>query len=164
MNEYKYYMPVKLFFGKNSLNNFSDFITYFKKALIVTGKNSAKLSGALDDVINILNENGKDYFLYDKVEENPSLQTVDKGVEAFKQSGADFVIAIGGGSPIDAAKVIALCSSNNIKAEKLYDKTYKPQNIANVIFAIPTTSGTGTEVTQYAVLTDRENKNKAGVL
>lgn len=163
MNEYKYYMPVKLFFGKNSLENLSDFITYFKKALIVTGKNSAKLSGALDDVINLLEKNGKDYFLYDKVEENPSLQTVDKGVDVFKESGADFVIAIGGGSPIDAAKVIALCSSNNIKAKKLYDKTYKPNNIANVIFAIPTTSGTGTEVTQYAVLTDRDSKNKAGI-
>ncbi len=163
MNEYKYYMPVKLFFGKNSMENLSDFITYFKKAMIVTGKNSARLSGALDDVIEILKKNNKDYFIFDQVEENPSLQTVDKGVEFFKENSCDFVIGIGGGSPIDAAKVIALCSSNNIKAEKLYDKNYKPNNIANVIFAIPTTSGTGTEVTQYAVLTNREKKNKAGL-
>jgi alcohol dehydrogenase len=144
-----FFMPSKLVFENNAIINNKNILANFgKKALIITGANSARISGALNDVLNVLEYNKITYSIYDKVSENPLLSNVidfKNKVEAF-----DFIIAIGGGSPIDFAKALSVSLANNLEnvfeIEKI-SKAYK-------IIAVPTTAGTGTEATKNSVIND----------
>lgn len=129
-----------------------------KKALIVTGKNSAKLSGALDDVKYALEKNNIEYVIFDKVMSNPTVECVYDGAETAMEEEVDFVIAIGGGSPMDSAKAIALLAVSDIERKNLFDGNIG--NKALPMIHIPTTAGTGSEVTPYAILTNHENRQK----
>jgi alcohol dehydrogenase class IV len=156
-----HYLPTRIIYGPNAVKRSAPYLkTLGSKALLVTGKSSALKCGALDDILNVLSDNGITWSIYNKVEENPVLETVMAGAEAFSKEGCDFLIGIGGGSPIDAAKAIALVTANRLDISNIYNlslfqKTYP-------LVAIPTTSGTGTEVTQYSVLTDAVHQKKAG--
>ena len=156
-----FYCPVRIISGDNAMQKAESHLAVLgKKALIVSGRNSAKLSGALEDLNHILSRLGIASCIFDKVTENPVLQDVIEGSEFMREQACDFVIGVGGGSPIDAAKAISLAAANRLQASELYltDKFLK----AFPIVAIPTTSGTGTEATQYSVLTDPLEKKKAG--
>ncbi|ONI45030.1 alcohol dehydrogenase [Candidatus Epulonipiscioides gigas] len=149
--EFIFQMPTKIVVGEGCIYKNSNLLTRLgKKALIVTGKSSAKKNGSYNDVVNALNKEGIEHILFDEVEENPSLETLEKAKNmAF---GADFVIGVGGGSPMDAAKGIAIMlkhaeiCANNLICGKQLD--------AVPVVAVPTTAGTGSEVTQYAIFTD----------
>lgn len=157
--EFKYFMPTRVLMGNNIIiNSYNEFESFGKKAYIITGRNSAKINGSLNDVIKALDLASIKYTIFDEVEENPSLETIEKAVEIGKIERIDFIIGIGGGSPIDAAKVIAvmmknkgLTKDNILEAEKLS---------ALDVISVPTTSGTGTETTQYAIVTDNKNRTK----
>ncbi|MDD3051984.1 MAG: iron-containing alcohol dehydrogenase [Candidatus Cloacimonetes bacterium] len=156
-----FHSPIKSFFGVDCLKNNSEILKVFgNNILLITGKNSAKSCGALTEVVSVINQTGKKYVHFDQVTENPDLEIIRKGSDFLKKNNCDVIIAIGGGSPIDAAKAIAATAANNLIPEDLY----KPNNIKKgiPIIAIPTTSGTGTEVTQYSVLTNLTTGNKAG--
>ena len=156
-----FYLPTNIFYGKTALSEASSQISLIgKKALIVTGKNSAKKSGALDATLKCLQEIEIEYVIYSEISENPSLFSVDKGASICRENHCDFIIGIGGGSPIDAAKGIAIMVGSGLKIENIY--TSSKFTKALPIVAIPITSGTGTEATQYSVLTDTENQTKAG--
>ncbi len=156
-----YYLPTKVFFGKNAVCDAeNDLKSIGEKALIVTGRSSAKKSGALTAIINSLDKLSIQYEIYAEIQENPSLISVDKGVELCKKTACDFIIGIGGGSPIDAGKAIAMIVASEIKTEEIYDAS--KFKAALPLVAVPLTSGTGTEATQYSVLTDTINKKKAG--
>jgi len=156
-----FYCPTRIIFARNAVQKAKDHIASLgKRALIVTGKNSAKQSSALADIISVLTELGISYVLFDHITENPSLDIVMEGKSAFWQNECDFVIGIGGGSPIDAAKAISLASANSLGRDELYN-TYAFKKVYPVL-AIPLTAGTGTEVTQYSVLSDPLTKKKAG--
>lgn len=148
----KYYMPTLIIEEDQVvINNQDIFGLYGKNPLIVTGKQSAILSGALSDVLKVLSIKGISYKLFDKVEENPSVETIESGAK--QGIGCDYVIGIGGGSPIDAAKAISLLLANDITdSQTILFNNHK--NEALPVIAIPTTGGTGTEVTPYAILTD----------
>lgn len=156
-----HYLPTRIIFGDHAVRKGFVYINALgKKALLVTGKNSARQSGSLDDALNVLTGLKIGQALFDQVEENPVLETVMAGVQAFNENGCDFIIGIGGGSPIDTAKAIALAAANQLDQANLYNlslfkKTYP-------LVAIPTTAGTGTEATQYSVLTDAATQRKAG--
>lgn len=154
-----YYMPTKLYFGKDSLKNNSEALKGFgEKALIVTGKNSSKVNGSLDDLKDVLNSNNISYVIFDDVEENPSLETIHIGAQLGKSSKIDFLIGLGGGSPIDAAKAIGIYIKNHDLQD---DDIFKYPGLESLpIVAIPTTSGTGTEVTQYSIITVHKEKTK----
>jgi alcohol dehydrogenase class IV len=155
MNEFKFHMPVKVFFGADCLNNnASELLKYGKRALIVTGGHSAHRSGALDDVIRILNESGADHEIFSSVENNPGLDSVGRAGEMAASFGADMIVGIGGGSPLDAAKAAAVLATNPIDPIRLYENVF--QNKPLPIVAIPTTAGTGSEVTQYSILTRKD--------
>ena len=109
-----FYMPTKVIVGKDCVRENSDVFKIGKKALIVTGKNSAKLSGALDDVKYALEKNNIEYVIFDKVMSNPTVECVYDGAETAMEEEVDFVIAIGGGSPMDSAKAIALLAVSDI--------------------------------------------------
>lgn len=109
----EFYIPTKVYHEDGAvLNHSAEIASLGRKAFIVTGKSSAVKTGALDDVIKALEKNDTDYILYDKIEENPSVETVMEAADTGRSHGADFVIGIGGGSPMDAAKAIALMVQN----------------------------------------------------
>ncbi len=156
-----FHMPTKVFMGENCvINNSSCFSKLGKKALIVTGKTSAKQSGALAHIEQALKMQRIDYQIFDQVEPNPSIACVQNGGALAKKMKADFVIGIGGGSPMDAAKAIALLATNPW-GEDLFRQSYQSHPLP--ICAIPTTAGTGSEVTHYAIVTDNINQTKRSI-
>lgn len=156
-----YYMPTKLIMGADCIiENYELFKAYGKKAMIVTGRSSAKINGSQEDVVKALDLAGITYEIYDKVMPNPTVECVLEGAEVIKAFGADFLIGIGGGSPIDAAKAMALAVGSSLTKETIYSRNYTE---ALPLIAVPTTAGTGTEVTPYAVLTNHAAKTKKSV-
>ena len=148
-----FYMPTRVIAGRGAIAKNTAALALGKSALIVTGKSSAKLCGALDDVTTALEACGIAYTIFDQVRENPALLTCFEGGRIAVAANADFVIGIGGGSPMDAAKAIAAFAANPLLSpDELYDAD-KRANASLPIVAIPTTSGTGSEVNPYAVLT-----------
>lgn len=159
----RFYMPTDVYVEKNCVKNHADKVTAFgKKAFIVTGKHSAKVNGSLQDVIDVLTAADIEYAVFDDVTENPSVELCGKAAEIGKAFAPDFVIGIGGGSAMDASKAIALLIANPQETTDCYynKKDIKPLPIIN----IPTTCGTGSEVTGKAILTIHEKKTKKGVL
>ncbi len=129
-----------------------------RKALVVTGRNAARACGALDDVLGVLAAAGIGHAVFDGVEPNPSIDTVRRAADRARAERADLVIGIGGGSPLDAAKAVALLATNLLDDDALFAGNWA--NPPLPIVAVPTTSGTGSEVTQYAILTDNRMQSK----
>ncbi|MDR1143091.1 MAG: iron-containing alcohol dehydrogenase [Spirochaetaceae bacterium] len=147
-----YLMPTRLLMGENCLFEQRLFLVQLgKKACIVTGKHSAKANGAYDDVVETLKANGQGHVLYDGVMNNPTDTCVFEAGKLAKAEGCDFMLAIGGGSPMDAAKAAAVLAVNDISKEEMFNLQF---TTALPIAAVPTTAGTGSEVTQYSVLVD----------
>ena len=156
-----FYMPTRIFFADNALARAeAHLICLGKKAMIVTGKSSALKSGAQDAVTALLAKASIPWHVFDEVGENPSLDMIVRGISAFALNDCDFLIAIGGGSPIDAAKAISLVAANKIDITDIYNTSLYKKKIP--LAAIPTTSGSGTEATPFAVLTDPVSGKKAG--
>ena len=128
-----------------------------KKALIVTGKHVV-LSDMMAELKKALEEIGIAYFVFDGITGEPTNVMIDKGIAAYKENGCDFCIGIGGGSPLDSAKAIAAMITNEGKIAdyngKVIEKPIPP------VVAIPTTAGTGSEATQFTVITDVEKDIK----
>lgn len=157
-----FYLPTEIVMEDGCvLRNKDKFKLLGKKALIVTGRNSARICGGLDDVVCVLSKNAQKYAIYDKVMSNPTIECVYDGAQFARETGADFVIAIGGGSPMDAAKAIALLAVQDISREDLLKGNYTGEILPTAF--IPTTAGTGSEVTQYSILTDNEARTKVNI-
>ncbi len=152
-------MPTEIVSGTDVIRNNRDKLAMGKRCLIVSGRNSAKACGALDDVTEVLLSHGIKYEIFDKITENPLMSVCYEGGRVGEAFGADFVIAIGGGSPIDAAKAISAYAANpKVKCEDIFTAELKG---TLPIIAIPTTAGTGSEVNYYSVLTvDGQNVKK----
>ena len=132
---------------------------YGKKALIVTGRSSAKKSGIYDKVKNGLEAAGLTTVLYDKVSQNPLTTTAEDGAAFAKGNHCDVVVAIGGGSIMDCAKAIAFLSKNKGDiSDYIYNRLRSDEALPLVL--IPTTCGTGSEGNGFAVLTNPENGDK----
>jgi alcohol dehydrogenase len=157
---WRLFEPTKLFFGKNSLLENGHLMKELgKRALITTGKSSSR-NGSLEDLKKVLDKNGIEYKIYDEVGENPSFDMLRDARKMYENAKIDFVIGVGGGSPMDFAKAIAVLLKNPLlKVSEIYD-TEKYSSMLPVV-EVPTTSGTGSEVTQYSVITDDEG-NKGG--
>ncbi|WP_294963787.1 lactaldehyde reductase [uncultured Gilliamella sp.] len=150
------------YFGAGSISNLVDEVKKrsFKKALVVTDKDLIKFNVATK-VTSLLDQNGLMYQIFDEVMPNPTIGIVQKGVDIFKQSGADYLIAIGGGSPQDTAKAIGIIINNPEFADVRSLEGVAPTKKPSVpIIAIPTTAGTAAEVTINYVITDEEKKRK----
>jgi alcohol dehydrogenase len=141
-----------LYFGINSTERISRSIKGFRRALIVTGKTSAKKSGALDDILKILNENDIEYTIYDSVTSNPTVDKIEEITEKGKIFDTDLIIAIGGGSVIDSAKFASVILSIGGNPVDYIKRKIKPVSHTFLV-AINLTQGTGTEDDRYAVAT-----------
>lgn len=160
---FSFYLPTRILFGKDCVaGNKEELGRLGTRVLIVTGKRSGRESGALQDISNALDSLGLKYEVFDKVENNPSLRTVEEGGRAARRMGADLIVGIGGGSPLDASKAVAVLGTNEMDPMELYKNVYPHKPLP--VVAIPTTAGTGSEVTPYVILTrdDLETKMSFG--
>ena len=132
----------------------------FKKALVVCGPSILK-HGVVANVTDQLDAEGLPYAIYSDIKANPTIENVQAGVEAYKAAGADYIIAIGGGSPMDTAKAIAIIVTNPEFADvRSLEGTAPTKNPCAPIIAVPTTAGTAAEVTINYVITDVEKRRK----
>ncbi|MBO0413661.1 lactaldehyde reductase [Enterococcus hulanensis] len=150
------------YFGKGAIQEVANEAKKrgFKKALVVTDKDLLKFKVATK-VIAVLEEAGLAYDVYDGIVPNPTIEDVQAGVKACQETAADYIVAIGGGSPIDTAKAIGIIMTNPDFSDVIsLEGTAETKNPALPILAIPTTSGTAAEVTINYVITDAENHRK----
>ena len=132
----------------------------FRKAFVTSDKDLVKFK-VTDKVLDILKEAKLPYDLYDNIKPNPTIENVQTGVAAFKKSGADFIIAVGGGSSMDTAKAIGIVIANpGFSDVRSLEGTAATEKPSVPIVAVPTTSGTAAEVTINYVITDVERKRK----
>ncbi|MGK0605972.1 lactaldehyde reductase [Enterococcus gilvus] len=150
------------YFGKGAIQEVANEARKrdFKKALVVTDKDLIRFEVATK-VVDVLKNAGLEYEVYDGIVPNPSIEDVQAGVKACQAAGADYLVAIGGGSPIDTAKAIGIISTNPDFADVIsLEGPADTKNPALPILAIPTTSGTAAEVTINYVITDKANQRK----
>ncbi len=157
IKEFNFLIPTQIIFKVKGLKELKSF-KLGEKPFIVTGKNSSKKNGALEFVKECY-PNG---VVFDKVEENPSTETCNEANSICRKENCDWVICIGGGSPIDAGKCVAGLATNEGNCEDYFGRDLF-KNVPLPILAIPTTAGTGSEVTPYAVITDKKNNMKKTV-
>ena len=158
--EFSYFLPVNIQFGWNKVDSVADYVApYGKKALIVTGRTSAKKSGLYDRVVAKLEAAHIDHSLFDQVDANPLTTTAIEGAALAKSESCDMVIAIGGGSIMDCAKGIAFMAVNEGDIND-YIFNRKTSDNALPLVVIPTTCGTGSEGNGFGVLTNPETGDK----
>ena len=154
----KFIMPKQVISGADALGQSKDVIrTLGTKALVVSGKVMNRI-GNVRIVTDLLDEIGIGWAVYDDITGEPDDVMIDGGVEAYKANGCDFLIAIGGGSPMDSMKAIGALITN---PGKIAD--YMGKEITNPLppmVAIPTTAGTGSEATQFTIITDTKTSIK----
>lgn len=150
----RFTLPRDLYHGKGSIDELKNLDG--KKAIVVVGGGSMKRFGFLDKVVNNLKEAGMEVELFEGVEPDPSVETVMKGAEAMRKFEPDWIVAMGGGSPIDAAKAMwAFYEYPDVTFDELIIPFNFPKLRTKALFcAIPSTSGTATEVTAFSVITD----------
>ena len=157
-----------VYFGVGAINKIDDILKDvkakgFDKVIVMSGRNAYKATGAWDVVEKALKDNGIGYVNYDKVTPNPTTVHVNEAAKIAKDFGAKAVIAIGGGSPTDAGKSVAILLEYPDKtAEDIYDFTFAPDKAAPII-SINLTHGTGTETNRFAVVTNLEKDFKPAI-
>lgn len=164
---FQMYVPTRILFGCGMLNNLHKQQMPGKKALIVisNGK-STKENGSLDRTKEQLEKAGVEYAVFDGIMANPLKSTIDGGAKAAKDNGCDFIVALGGGSVMDASKAIATMATNDGDLwDYVFGGTGKGQLLKAAplpIIAITTTAGTGSEVDQFGVITNDVTNEKIG--
>ena len=156
--------PTKIVFGNSSADQVGDEARqYGDRALLVTGRSAMREAGITGRIEELLRASGfRDIYIYDQVEHDPSTKTVDRGTELAREGRVDVVIGIGGGSALDAAKAIACMVKNEGSVEE-YQVGRKIENPGVPFIALPTTAGTGAEITKNAVLTNKAEELKQSV-
>lgn len=150
--------PNRILTGKDALNNSKEYLKSFgKKALIVTDNIMVKL-GNVKSLTSILDEENIGYKIYEEINGEPTDVMIKNGTKIYKDEKCEFLIAIGGGSPIDSAKAISMMTVYNGKISDYMGKQIE-NNLPPVV-AIPTTAGTGSEATQFTIISDTENDVK----
>lgn len=157
-----------VYLGVGAIKKMADIATALKhrgidKVVVVTGASAYKKTGAWDEVVAAFTANSISYVLYDKVTPNPTVDQVDEAAKMGKEFSAQAVIAIGGGSPIDAGKSVAILLAYPDKtARDLYELKFTPEKAVPVV-AINLTHGTGTEIDRFAVVSIPEKEYKPAI-
>lgn len=157
-----FYVPTRIIMGSGVvMASWTHLRPLGSKALIITGRSSARINGSLADVTVSLEKAGVSWQLFDQVESNPGIPTCRRAADAARYFQADFLVGIGGGSPLDAAKAVAILARNDLADDQLFSGPY-PMGALPVV-AVPTTAGTGSEVTQFAILTNDRIRSKSSI-
>ena len=162
MNAFSFYNPVKIHFGEGSVERLKDELSqYGENILVVYGGGSIKQNGVYDDVIKQLNELNKKVFELSGVEPNPRVSTARKGIELCKEHAIDFVLAVGGGSVIDCAKLIVVGATVDEDAWDIVKRKVIPTS-ALPLGTVLTLAATASEMNSGSVITNWETKEKYG--
>lgn len=150
--------------GVGSVNKLNEILkeNKCKKPLFVVSKTILK-SGKLDNLLNNLSQNDLNYKIYDSVKPNPSVDNIEECLSLYEKEHCDAIVAIGGGSPIDCAKVVAARAANKNLSIKELRGFFKVKNNITLLIAVPTTAGSGSEATVAAVVTDSTTHEKYAV-
>lgn len=158
--DFTFYNPVKVITGDKCVQKNADELSALgSSCLIVTSGTAAIKSGALRDVTTALESRGIRYIVFDGIEQNPSVLSCQKAGETACANGLDFIIGIGGGSPLDAAKAAAVYATNKMDCMDIYKMDWINQALP--IAAVGTTAGTGSEVTCFSILTMTNGRKKS---
>ncbi len=156
----EFYTPGKIIFGPGGLYQVGvEAKRLGNKALVVSGRSAMRKSGALDRLTHLLAENNLEYIIYENIPSDPTVETVDRGTDLIRKEKCNLVIALGGGSVLDTGKSISAMVTNEGSVadyQEIEGKGRKFQHKPIPFIAIPTTSGTGSEVTRNAVITNTE--------
>jgi len=162
MEKFIAFNPVKLHFGKNAAENIGSAVKKVTdNALLVYGRKSIKENGIYDFVAGKLREAGVRFTEYHGIKANPVVDDVEKAIILARESNCGAVIAVGGGSVLDSAKIIALCAKGNHDPWKVMKYEQKPDS-ALPLFTVLTFAGTGSEMNQFAVLQNQITGEKIG--
>lgn len=163
METFSFSIPQHVIFGKGSLGKLPEAAKALgkNKALIISGPHLNRI-GMVDKCQAALSAAGIGSAAFTETEGNPSTETVEKAVDAYKSSGADFIVAFGGGSPLDVAKAAGILAAYGGKITEYEGGGKVPGPVVPMI-AIPTTAGTGSEVTSFSVITDHSRNYKLSV-
>ncbi len=165
LGNFTYCNPTKLYFGKDALNGLSkELPKYGKNVLLVYGGGSIKKNGIYDQVIKILQDNGKTVYEDAGVMPNPTVEKLNEGIARAREAKADLILAVGGGSVCDYAKAVSV--SVNCKESDVWDKYFirfeEPDCEIVPVGCVLTMVGTGSEMNGGSVITNREQKLKIG--
>lgn len=163
MNEFSFSVPQNITVGKGSLAKLPEIAKKSggSHAFLMSGPHLAKM-GLVEKAANSLKSAGIAVDTFTDIEGNPSVETVDKATAAFKEAGADFIVAFGGGSPMDVAKAVGVTAKYGGSITE-YEGAHKVPGPIIPLIAIPTTAGTGSEVTAFSVITDHSRDYKLTV-
>ncbi|WP_134701144.1 iron-containing alcohol dehydrogenase [Ammoniphilus sp. YIM 78166] len=164
MQSHSFFTPTKVVWGRGLSNNTGEILKpYVQRKLLIVTDQGVRNANLLQGIESSLNERNIDYCIFDQVEPNPSAEIVDRGTIVLRETNCDAVLGVGGGSSIDTAKGIAAMANNEGKILD-YEGVGKLRNPAIPLFAIPTTAGTGSEVTNSTVVTNKQTSFKAAVI
>lgn len=157
----RFTIPRDVYYGPNAIEELK-VLKGHQKAIIVTGSHFMIENGSLEKLTNVLKDNGMEVKVFDKVESNPLISTVYRGAEVMRDYQPDVIVALGGGSPVDAAKSMWVFYENpELKFDDIKTPYSLPKLREKAIFvAVGTTSGTATEVTSFSVITEDDTKIK----
>lgn len=163
MNEFSFSVPQNITVGKGSLAKLPEIAKKSggSHAFLMSGPHLEKM-GLVEKAANSLKSAGIAVDTFTDIEGNPSVETVDKATAAFKEAGADFIVAFGGGSPMDVAKAVGVTAKYGGSITE-YEGAHKVPGPIIPLIAIPTTAGTGSEVTAFSVITDHSRDYKLTV-
>ncbi|MDR3331044.1 MAG: iron-containing alcohol dehydrogenase [Synergistaceae bacterium] len=163
MKDFSFIVPQEIVFGVGSLKKLPDLLkkSGSKNVLLVSDRGLEKL-GVVAKVTDVFKAAGIDFRTYLDVEANPSVETVEAATKEYKEQGATSLVALGGGSPMDVAKAVGVIATYGGKITE-YEGAAKVPGKTVPLIAIPTTAGTGSETTAFAVITDRTRNYKLTV-
>jgi Alcohol dehydrogenase, class IV len=162
---FDFYLPVEIIFGRGRIKSLGEVAKrYGYRAIIITGRKSAKENGALEKALGSLKSWGVEkVIVYDKVEPNPTDKIVNEASQIVVEEKIDYIVGLGGGSALDTAKAVSIVSSNEGYAWDYVNYPEGPRLIPYLnrpVICIPTTAGTGSEVNRYSVISNPIRKEK----
>lgn len=162
MENFIVYNPTTIHFGKNVCDDLGKTIKKFgDKVLFIYGKGSIKTNGIYEKVIEQLNAVSVKIFEYNGIKSNPVIEDVDAAAELGRKNNIDVILAVGGGSVIDSAKIISIAIPNNNNAWDFFEQKVKPTQAIPLVNVL-TLAATGTEMNPYAVIQNNRTKGKLG--
>ena len=163
MNPFEFFIPQNIIVGAGTLVRLPECAKKLggSHAMLLSGPTLRKM-GIVDKAAKYLEDAGMKVDIFTEIEANPSVTTVEKATDAFKEAGADFIVALGGGSPMDVAKAVGVTAKYGGSITE-YEGAHKVPGKIIPLIAIPTTAGTGSEVTAFSVITDHSRDYKLTV-
>jgi len=165
MRMFRYYQPTEIVFGVGRISEIGSVVAPFgKRCLLVSGPSGSALRPAYEGIKSTLQKTGVDCRHFDGVVPNPTVQSIDRGSALAAREKIDVVLGVGGGSSMDTAKAIAVGARHEGSAwDYLFFRRRQPTDQTLPVVAVPTTSGTGSHVTQVAVMTETETRTKSAI-